>query len=674
MARILSDIFPNGFSLSDVPPAPPPLAPDAQLRVAIADAGLTPPDELVFDGQIHRFRTNGKAKDTSGWYIAYDGKIPAGAFGDWRMGLESTWRADIGRELSHVEQMQHASRMRELKAQREKELAALREDAAQSASAQWDAAPLASDEHPYLQRKGITNPGLRVASDGRLMAPMFIGSDLVSLQMIAPDGQKRFLKGGKTGGAWWAIGSLSSDSKRVYIAEGVATAASIFEASGKPVAIAYSAGNMPAVAQAVREIVGPACEVVIVADNDESGTGQREAEKAAVAIFGAVCIPPTIGDANDYAQSGGDLAALLEPVQQAPTRYKLTPAHQLTDLPPTKWQIKKIMPARDVVAIYGAPGAGKSFMALDMAAAIAEGRDWMGYRTKPAVVVYVVLEAANGFSGRLKAWQMHHQRQLPDDLQVITGSAFALSSPKDIADLIASIQSTVSENHSGLVIFIDTLARAMGTFEENSNDDMGRVVAACDVIAKALRSTVAAVAHPGKDSAKGMRGGSALLGGLDTVIQLEKDDTGLRTWKIEKQKEGEDGLTGCFTLKVIQIGTDEDGDEITSAVVIEADASELQNCAIQEPKALTAYRKYFEDAVFDAGRFDGKLNTPFVSSDALNEFSKKRLHESDGARKTYLSRVKKCLVEAGYITEVMGGYAALQHPAFNGAWVGLPKF
>lgn len=672
MAKILADIFPNGFSLADIPPELPPLPPDAQLRVAIADAGLPPPDELVFDGKIHRFSTNGRVKDSSGWYVAYDGKVPAGAFGDWRAGVESTWRADIGRELSSVEQMQHAARMRELKIQREKEIAAMREDAAQTAAAQWEAAPLASDEHPYLQRKGVTNPGLRVASDGRLMAPMYHGGELVSLQMIAPDGTKRFLKGGKTGAAWWAIGgAFDASTPRMYVAEGVATAASVFEATGRPVAIAYSANNMAATASAVRGIVGPGCDVVIVADHDDSGTGQREAEKAAEAIGARWVIPPTPGDANDYAQAGGDLAALLEPVEQPQHRYKLVPAHQLTNLPAVKWQIKKILPARDVCAIYGAPGAGKSFMALDMAAAIAEGRDWMGYRTKPAIVVYVVLEAANGFSGRLKAWQMHHGRQLPDTLKIITHTPLALSSAKDLQDLIAAIRAVVGDDHGGLVLFIDTLARAMGTYEENSNDDMGRVVAACDLLSKQLDCTVAAVAHPGKDAARGMRGGSALLGGLDTVIQLEKDDNGIRTWTIEKQKEGEDGLTGQFKLHVLAIGEDDDGDEITSAVILPLDESEIDSndMPAKESEAIARSRKLFENAVMAVGRI--AYGKPFVSADAWNEHTKTMPFATDDSRRQALSRAKKILVKEGYIQEVRGGYEATDHPAFIGAFIGL---
>jgi len=308
-------------------------------------------------------------------------------------------------------------------------------------------------------------------------------------------------------------------------------------------------------------------------------------------------------------------------------------------------------------------------MALDMAAHIAEGRDWMGYRTKPAHVVYVVLEAANGFSGRLKAWQMHHGRQLPDTLHVITHSPFALSSPKDIVDLIESIRLAIGDDHGGLVVFIDTLARAMGTFEENDNNDMSRVIQACDTIAQSLKATVAAVAHPGKDAARGLRGGSALLGGLDTVIQLEKDADGIRTWTIEKQKEGEDGLKGQFKLQVLPIGQDEDGDEITSAVVvgIETDHHELQ--VERENEATYKARKLFEDAVMHSGRLvQGRA---FISADAWNEYTKTLNYATDESRRQTFSRAKKALLKAGYITEVRGGYEATDHAIFAGAFVGL---
>ena len=680
MAKILADIFPNGFSLSDIPEAPPPLPPDAQLRVAIADAGLPPPDELVFDGKIHRFSTNGRAKDSSGWYVAYDGKIPAGAFGDWRAGVESTWRADIGRELSSVEQMQHAARMRELKIQREKEITAMREDAAQTAAAQWEAAPLASDEHPYLQRKGVTNPGLRVASDGRLMAPMFHGGELVSLQMIAPDGTKRFLKGGKTGAAWWAIGgAFDASTPRMYVAEGVATAASVFEATGRPVAIAYSANNMVATAAAVRGIVGPGCDVVVVADHDDSGTGQREAEKAAEAIGGRWVMPPTPGDANDYAQAGGDLAALLEPAQTDSDilrQLDVVFADELGDnyhMPDEL--VQGLITVGSSSVVYGDSNSGKTFFVLDMCCAIARGVEWMGRKTEPGLVIYLATESPNSIKTRLQAYQRHHGCLVPN-FAVVQVPVNFYERNTDVTAICKLVEMTEAKyGQKARIIVGDTLARISAGANENSGEDMGPVMARFDALSKETGAHVLVIHHNGKDQAKGARGWSGIRAHIDTEIELVEKD-GQRTATITKQRELPGKMTEIyFGLHVIKLGTTKWGDDATSCIVVSLDESELiKNQPPKEPKALAAYRQYFEKAVISSGRFDLKLNAPFISSDAWNEYTKQLKHESDGSRKTYLSKAKKELLKAGYVQEALGGYMATNHEALAGAFVGLPHF
>ena len=93
---------------------------EAQLRDAMMLAGIRPPEELRFDGVLHRFATGKKAGDLSGWYIAHDDKLPAGCFGDWREGVTTNWRADIGRELTTAEKMAQTRRIADMKAQRER--------------------------------------------------------------------------------------------------------------------------------------------------------------------------------------------------------------------------------------------------------------------------------------------------------------------------------------------------------------------------------------------------------------------------------------------------------------------------------------------------------------------------------------------------------------------------
>jgi hypothetical protein len=144
-----------------------------QLRDAIAASGLIPPPTVTLDGKLHRFKSGSKGAaghgDKPGWYIAYGDGIPAGRFGCWRSGLESSWRADIGRAFSPAEEMAHTRRMAEAKATRDAELARTREIASNNVDFIFSNAIGAAPEHPYLTRKGIQPHGARITGDGRLV-------------------------------------------------------------------------------------------------------------------------------------------------------------------------------------------------------------------------------------------------------------------------------------------------------------------------------------------------------------------------------------------------------------------------------------------------------------------------------------------------------------------------
>lgn len=200
-----------------------------QFRAAISQAGLTPPD-IVPDGAIHRFSTNGKTHDASGWYVLYaDDSIPAGSFGDWRTGLKETWHADVGRQFTPEETAKYTQLVENMRRQRVADKEQRHTDAAQKALAVWNAATLADDSHPYLARKGVKSYGLRVSDDGHLIVPMRIDGELHSLQFVAPDGDKKFMPGGRVSGCSHSIGKPDGV---LCICEGYATGASIHEATG----------------------------------------------------------------------------------------------------------------------------------------------------------------------------------------------------------------------------------------------------------------------------------------------------------------------------------------------------------------------------------------------------------------------------------------------------------
>jgi len=245
----LSNIFGGPWSPpKEIKPEPP----EVQLAEAMRKADLNPPANLVFDGKLHRFNSGTKGKaghDKPGWYCVFPDGVPAGRFGCWRAGVEVTFVANIGRDLTDAERMANARRLAEARAIRDAETRRSREVAAETVSTIWSSGMAASPDHPYLVRKGIAPSGARVTGDGRLMVPLYTPeNDLSSLQYIDSEGGKLYHAGGQTGGCSWVIGS-TDEAGVIYLAEGFATAATIHEVTGRPCFVAYSASNLVPVAR-----------------------------------------------------------------------------------------------------------------------------------------------------------------------------------------------------------------------------------------------------------------------------------------------------------------------------------------------------------------------------------------------------------------------------------------
>lgn len=255
---------------------------------AIRATGITPPERIEADGQLHRFPANGKKHDDAGWYVLFPDAVPAGAFGCWRSGLTQTWRAN-GTQ-SPAEQAKQREKIERAQREAEASREARRAKAAERAKEMWSAAAPATT-HPYLSAKGVKSHGLRI-HDGLLVVP--IGES--SLQFISEDGTKKYLSGGNVRGSYFKIGEPSG---LVCIVEGYATGASVHECTGHAVAVAFDAGNLEPVAKAIRTKY-PDLRVVIAGDSDQSETGQRKAGEAARAVGGYVAIPSATGkDWND---------------------------------------------------------------------------------------------------------------------------------------------------------------------------------------------------------------------------------------------------------------------------------------------------------------------------------------------------------------------------------------
>ncbi len=451
----------------------------------------------------------------------------------------------------------------------------------------WSRCEAATNAHPYIMQKraaGVPLDGLRVvpAGDalhiggepmaGSLVVPVIRADGTVSsLQFIAPpDVAARLKVKGKPGklnlpGAsvegWFTVGELLPGGV-LHICEGIGQAWACWQQTGQAAVVCFGWGRVRAVGAELRQRDASAW-LVLVPDVGK----EADAAKIALEVDAAVAnMPdgwPQNSDVNDLMQrDGGDvLAALLEsaiaPPKPAP-RYKLLGADELRNLPPLAWRVRGVLPAVGLAGLYGPSASGKSFLALDMAAAIAEGRRWFDCRVDAAPVVYAALEGEGGFKLRVAAWEAHTGRALLNGLHMVL-QPFKLTEPHDVVDLAAVVP-------AGAVVFLDTLNRAAPTADENSSKDMGEILEAAKRLQSLTGGLVVLVHHTGKDATKGLRGHSSLFAALDAAVEVSRDGD-RREWKVAKSKDGQDGDAYPFKLHIETLGTDDYGDAVTSCAV-----------------------------------------------------------------------------------------------------------
>ena len=271
---------------------------------ALAAAGLKLPGAPIMDGTLQRVAVEGdKGHQRSGAYIGYLDGRPAGVIQNFKAGTKTTWKADLDAPIDKAAAARLAVEASEKREAREKEMQAEQAKAAESASNLLKAAKAATT-HEYLTNKEVAPYGLRLDAEYRLMIPIadFDGK-IMSLQTIAADGSKSFLKGGKLAGGQHTIGD-NDPTKPLVIAEGYATGASLHELTGMTVSVAFNASNLMAVALAARE-KWPDREIIVAGDNDVELTtrtypdgrpmpniGAEKATEAARAVDGLAVIAP----------------------------------------------------------------------------------------------------------------------------------------------------------------------------------------------------------------------------------------------------------------------------------------------------------------------------------------------------------------------------------------------
>lgn len=284
--------------------------------------------------------------------------------------------------------------------------------------------------------------------------------------------------------------------------------------------------------------------------------------------------------------------------------FDMLTMRDLAERPDPKWLIDRHLPEEGLGFLYGDPGTGKSFLALDMALSIAYRLpDWHGDKIADAdgAVIYIAGEGVHGFKARTKAWlTLHDGHGLAEGEEPrfrLVPTPVNLMSKDDVTKLIRSVHDVVRTR--AIMIIVDTVSRSIPGAEENLQKDMSLFVEACGRLRAEFGCVVLGVHHAGKSG--DMRGSTVLRGAGDFVLKLESKresngpTPGHRKGFLvcEKVKDGEDGWSDPYTFQVVR------SDGLSSLVPVRVEKSKRDGNSTDDlPKSILTAMK----AAWDAGR------------------------------------------------------------------------
>lgn len=249
---------------------------------------------------------------------------------------------------------------------------------------------------------------------------------------------------------------------------------------------------------------------------------------------------------------------------QYPQGWKVT---RLDDVQPkigSDYLLKHLIDRRSLVLVYGESGSGKTFFSVDLALHVATGSPWRGRRMSQGLVMYLAVENPGSVRNRVYAWREHHKPE-PGAPFVIVDAPMDLRDPKVEQAIVDGYQLALREHHAEPgVIVIDTLSRAMPGADENSPEDMTALIGACDRIRSETGAAIVMVHHAGKDLARGARGHSSLKAAVDVEVEVRD-----KVARVTKNRDGESGVEFPFALELVNLGADQDGDEVVTCVVVD---------------------------------------------------------------------------------------------------------
>lgn len=682
--------------------------------------GLTWRAGIPSDGSWHALDIHGDARGKD------DGRIKL--FADCQGGLIANWKLDACEaffiyspgEISPEESARRAL----IRRQAEDEEIRVRKKAQYVAGKLWERSTVeGAAAHTYTIKKAIKPIGARLLRDakrGDAVEPALIipvlsleTGELLTVQRIFADSQKRFLKGCSPSGGQFVLNPRPSGL--VLVGEGYATMATAAEATGYQAVCAFSRSGLRAVA-AYWQRQGR--EVIILAELDTDGL--ETAMKAAQGLGTFLAVPDFTDldktaddtDFNDLAArsslgrvrrqikaamegsgpplgGGGGREERVSKQSEKPTGM---PTHETSIHMPQKhlngkaehdrrpngkasldaekichlYQavdesdltdehgpqlIKKILPRDDLTILAGQWGAGKTFMAINLAVCLSSGKPFFGHLVRERVgVLYVAGEGQGTIGARRRAAKLHLSIDAPLPIKIIKNLPRIKN--REQAMITARNLRAIAEEmglrfgiQMGAVI-LDTVSTIFQIENENDNAEMTKFGLMMRDMGREMDMAPIALHHLGKDTDRGLRGASSFEGVANhmlTVLAPKNNATGeveKRSINILKTRIGEAGPMSGFEFKSILIGRDEDGEDEYSCAIISTDIpekSDNKKSPGKEPKYALKAKEAIYEAILNSGRpinirGDGPLLKCVTIEQVRKEFMSRYLSDENGGR------------------------------------------
>jgi hypothetical protein len=331
-------------------------------------------------------------------------------------------------------------------------------------------------------------------------------------------------------------------------------------------------------------------------------------------------------------------------------RFTLIPCGNIHLPTGRTYLVKGMIPRQGLIVAWGPPKCGKSFWAFDVAMHIALGREYRGCRVQQGPVVYIAAEGASGQGARVAAWRTKNAADQVVPLSLLPDRPDLTA---DAERLIADIREQIPEALPALVV-VDTLNRTIAG-SESLDEDMTRYIQAADKIKDAFGCAVLVIHHCGVEGTR-PRGHTSLTGAADAQISVKRDAAGKIVTMVEWAKDFAEGAETVSTLEVVEVGTDEDGDPITSCVVVPSDDAAIAADRTKRlPPATAIALTALMEAIADGGQIPPTsnhipANVSVVSVELWRRYAYAKDTEANPqAKKKAFQRATKTLLANGMV-------------------------